>query len=100
MKHKKQCGSCYWFEPGPALPQPNDPNGQGGVCMFNIPVAVPMMQQSPLARPGQAMQTPAAMGIRPPVGALNRCHHWSLSGNEFYDEAKRHEAKPSTDAAA
>jgi hypothetical protein len=81
MKHgKKACGSCYWFEPGPALPPPNDPNGQGGVCYYNPPVAVPMMQQSAIAQAGRGA-VPAAMGIRPPVGALNRCHHWSLSGN-------------------
>lgn len=85
MKHRMQCGSCYWFEPGPVLPAPNDPNGQGGVCYFNPPVAVPLMQQSAVARPGAAFQQPAAMGMRPPTAALHRCHHWSLSGKS--DEA-------------
>jgi hypothetical protein len=93
MKHK-QCGSCYWFEAGPALPQPNDPNGQGGVCYFNPPVPVPIMQQSALARPGQNVQQAAAMGMRPPTAALQRCHHWSLTGEVLS------ETQPSATAAA
>jgi hypothetical protein len=68
---KKQCGNCYWYE-----------GGQSGVCYYLPPVAVPIMAQSPLQRPGSGGNVPAAFSVRPPTDASARCHHWSSNGLE------------------
>ena len=67
MKHRKQCGNCYWFDMGA--------DGVNGICCYNPPVAVPVMVQGAVQRPGQAA-APSAFSIRPPTAANARCRYW------------------------